>query len=435
MDNKIIIAISIIVVTIIGITISFTIQSETQSTEIINSKNTTVVEISDDSNKQIDDKSDEQVDKPEIIVQTSYNSIKELTPDEILNKKIPPNYELGNTFINLLQNGQIFSKIENENQKSSIRFTNQYEGFLEKIKLNIFVQKNSTGITGIQLDDGQGNPDGIWLNLHSEPLSISAGQKAREFFLPEPIFLEENKIYHIVLQHASSHESSGLEISEQNLEPILILNYRDNVGGYPFNPEDPDIYLPDPAINSLFFDGTTWQTLDRWPSFLLSYSDEHLEGQPYTLAAPWSVSDNTYVGQAIIPHSEYNVTEFSFVLGLDGEPSEPFYYGIQDNEGIILDTGIIATSDELSWTQTLATVELEEPIILDAGKLYRFYVYSTIPKPENKTDFYKIYGQEFSFDYGLTYGGLIHRLTISHDYGETWSAWLDADTIFILKTK
>ena len=40
-----------------------------------------------------------------------------------------------------------------------------------------------------------------------------------------------------------------------------------------------------------------------------------------------------------------------------------------------------------------------------------------------------------SFDAGLTYGGLIHRLTISHDYGKTWAAWLDADTIFILKTK
>ena len=67
---------------------------------------------------------------------------------------------------------------------------------------------------------------------------------------------------------------------------------------------------------------------------------------------------------------------FSFVLGLDGKPSEPFYYGIQDHEGTILDTGVIATSDELSWSQTLVTVELEEPIKLDAGKLYRFYVYS-----------------------------------------------------------
>ena len=429
MNKTVIITIPIIIFVVVGVVILIGIETNMPSDEIIDSDTISTVDSPTETEKQTNET------RAKIIIQPSDSSIKELKPDEILNKKIPSNYEFGNTFINLLQSGQIFSEIENEDQKASIRFTNQYEGFLEKITLNIFVQNNSTGITGIQLDDGQGNPDGIWINLPSDSILIPTGQKARHFFPPEPIFLEKNKIYHIVIQHGSSLQSPGTENSAQSIESILILNYKNNAGGYPFNPEDPDIFLPDPAIDSLFFDGTTWQVLDRWPSFLLSYSDGHLEGQPYTLAAPWSVTDNTYVGQTIIPHSEYNVTEFSFVLGLDGNPSEPFYYGIQDHEGTILDTGVIATRDELSWRQTLVTVELEEPIKLDAGKLYRFYVFSTIPKPENQTDFYKIFGQEFSFDYGLTYGGLIHRLTISHDYGMTWAAWLDADTIFILKTK
>jgi len=221
---------------------------------------------------------------------------------------------------------------------------------------------------------------------------------------------------------------------EEEIEPFLVLNYRGNHAGYPFSPEDPDMFLSDNALNSLYFNGTNWIVLDRWPSFLVTYLDGDLEGQPYTLAAPWAVSDKTYVGQTIIPHSEYNVSKFSFVLSLKGEPSEPLYYGIQDHTGSILETGIIATSDELSWEQKLVEVGLDDPLKLDAGKLYRFYVYSTIPKPENKTDFYRIFGQEFSFDYGLTYGGLTHRLTISHDYGKTWAAWLDADTLFKIIT-
>jgi hypothetical protein len=426
--NKIIVAIPIAVIAIAVIAISISLESEIPSVEINASVNQTVTEILEQPDTQTDDK--KQTENPLTIIQPSYETITELEHDKILNKTIPPNYEFGNSFLNLLQNGQIYSDIEKENQKASIRFTNQYEGMLEKITLRLLVENNSTAIAGIQLDDGQGNPDGQWLKTPSEILPIDKGSKARHFVLSETPFLEKNKIYHIVLEQGTT-----LTTSVNDIETITILHYRDNAGGYPFNPLDPDIYLPDPHLNSLFFDGISWKVLDRWPSFLLTFEDGHKEGQPYTLAAPWRVSDHTYVGQTIIPHSKYNVSEFSFVVGVDGKPTEPLYYGIQDYEGNILDSGIIARADELSWGQNLATVKLEDLIKMDSGKLYRYYVYSPIPRPTNHTDFYEIYGQEFSFDFGLTYGGLIHRLTISHDFGKTWTAWNDADTIFKIKTK
>ncbi len=428
---KITIPIIIFVVLVAGIVISTEIDLEEPPAEI-NDSNKSTKESPTDTEEKIDENQEE-------IIQSSDDSIKELTPDKILNKKIPPNYEFGNSFNNLLQNGLIWSEILNEKEKASIRFTNQHEGFLEKITLNLYTPQKSLVITGIQHDDGDGNPDGDWLgDYFSGPLEIKKGEKAREFFFKEEIFLEKNKIYHIVVQLApkliesSSDELIGMP--EENSEKFLVLHYRDNAGGYPFNPEDPDIFLPDAALNSLYFDGTDWIVLDRWPSFLLTYLGGHLEGQPYTLAAPWAVSDNTYVGQTIIPHSEYNVSKFSFVVSLVGEPSEPLYYGIQDHTGSIIKTGTLATSEELEWTQSLVEIDLEDSLKLEAGKLYRFYVYSTIPRPENKTDYYRIVGQEFSYDYDLTYGGLIHRLTISHDYGKTWSAWNDADTIFNFKT-
>jgi len=425
------IAIPVIIFVVAGVVILIGIETNMPSDEIIDSDTISTVDSPTETEKQTNETQEV------IIIQPSDESIQELTADQILNKKIPPNYEFGNSFNNLLQNGLVFSEIKNETEKASIRFTNQYEGFLDKITLNLHVFNETVAIIGIQGDDGLGNPDGNLLNYYSDPLVVPKGQKARLFSFYDEIFLEKNKIYHIVIQNAPTVQSSSdvsNESPQENIEPFIILHYRGNAGGYPFNPEDPDIFLPDPALNSLFFDGIKWKVLDRWPSFLLTYSDGHLEGQPYTLAAPWAVSDNTYVGQTIIPHSEYNASKFSFVLSLKGEPSEPLYYGIQDNKGSILDTGIIATSNELAWEQKLVEVELEEPIKLDAGKLYRFYVYSTIPRPENQTDFYRIYGQEFSFDYSLTYGGLIQRLTISHDYGKTWAAWLDADTLFKITT-
>ena len=415
------------VIAIAAITILFSIDSEIPPVENNESRNQTTKN-QEQSDTPITDAEKQNESLIKVILPPD-NTIHELKPNEILNKTIPPNYEFGNSFLNFLRGGQVFSDIENENQKASIRFTNQYDGLLEKIALNLLIQNNSTAIAGIQLDDGQGNPDGLWLSV-SEILSVDKGSKTRHFVLPDPIFLEKNKTYHIVLEHPPL-----LSTSDKEFETLTILHYRDNPGVYPFNPKDPDTYLPDPQLNSLFFDGRSWKVLDRWPSFLLSFQGGHKEGQPYTLAAPWAVADRTYVGQTIIPHSEYHVSEFSFVLGIKGNPTEPFYYGIQDHEGHVLDSGVIAKANELSWGQKLVTVDLEDPIKMDSGKLYRFYVHSPTPRPVNQTDFYQIYGQEFSFDYGLTYGGLIHRLTISHDFGKTWAAWIDADTIFNIKTK
>ena len=433
MNKTVIITIPIIIFVVVGVVILIGIETNMPSDEIIDSDTISTVDSPTETEKQTNETRDK------IIIQPSDSSIKELKPDEILNKKIPSNYEFGNSFNNNLRNGLVFSEIGNEKEKASIRFTNQYEGFLGNVTLNLHNSNESIALVGIQRDDGQGNPDGEWLNDdYSGPQVLQRGQKANKFSFNDGIFLEKNQIYHIVIQSPSTSiqppSDASIEILEENIDPISVLHYRDNPGGYPFNPQDPDLFLPDSALNSLYFDGTNWKVLDRWPIFLLTYSDGHLEGQPYTLAAPWAVSDRTYVGQTIIPHSEYNVSKFSFVVSLKGNPSEPLYYGIQDHNGTILNTGILATSNELSWDQTLIEVDLEDPLKLEAGKLYRFYVYSTIPRPENQTDFYRIFGQEFSFDYGLTYGGLIHRLTISHDYGNTWAAWLDADTLFKIIT-
>ncbi len=71
-----------------------------------------------------------------------------------------------------------------------------------------------------------------------------------------------------------------------------------------------------------------------------------------------------------------------------------------------------------------------EPIDLKAGNLYRFYVYSDIPRGD---DHYNLYGHEFSLNNTAGYGGEIHRLTTSGDF-EHWGPWYDADAVFALTT-
>jgi len=75
-------------------------------------------------------------------------------------------------------------------------------------------------------------------------------------------------------------------------------------------------------------------------------------------------------------------------------------------------------------------VSLDDPIDLKAGELYRFYVYSPIPKGDEN---YKIFGHEFSFNQTVGYGGQIHRLTTSSDH-EHWGDWYDADVVFAFTT-
>ena len=425
------IAIPVIVAVIAaGIFISLGIEKPQPESSNDNSEISTILNEQDNKTKVQKNDSDER-----LMIETDGNSTKLLSPDQILNKDVPPNYEFGNSFINRLESGPTYSEITNNDQKGSIRFTNQYDGYVNKIDLHLFSNNETQAIIGIQLDDDMGNPDGNWLNnFTSESVPIMKGKKS-VFALDGSVFLEKDKVYHIIVQSplSTSVDSSKSDL-DGDIEPIIIFQYRDNPGAYPFNPKDPDIFLPDSALDSLHFDGNSWKALNSWPSFVIYYSDGHTEGQPYTLAAPWVVHDGTYVGQTIIPYSNYDVSKFFFVVSTKGDPTEPLYYGIQDHSGLILRSGLFATHDQVEWVQKLVEIDLEEPIKLEAGQLYRFYVYTTA-EAENNNNIYRIYGQEFTFDPHLSYGGLVHRLTISHDHGKTWSAWYDADALFKLTTK
>lgn len=330
-------------------------------------------------------------------------------------------YEFGNYFDNGLITGMTSTYLEKGNQKASVRFTNFITGNVSSVTLSVSSNNPQKVTVGLQEDDGNGNPTGNWLNELGINKTIIFRDLDRTFTFPDNVMIEENKIYHIVIEPENNNTSTNIKIK----------HYQTNTPYQPFNPDNLDIYRPDLSINSLFFDGNQWIEQEKWPSFLVSFEDGQKIGQPYTLAAGWVIRGETWVGQTFIPSSDYHVSKIAFVVSKEGAPDQPLFYGIQDEKNNILSDGFFIESEKLSWGKKWVEVDLDESVFFESEKLYRIYIYSSIPKGD---EFYRVYGHEYSFDFDTGYGELRHRLTISHDSGKTWSAWKDADAIFRLTT-
>jgi hypothetical protein len=336
-------------------------------------------------------------------------------------KEISQGYEFGNFFNYDLISGMTSTKLEQGDQKASIRFTNSYTGKVSNVTLAVSSNSQQQVVIGLQEDDGNGNPTGKWLNDKAINKTTVSKELDRTFTFPEDVLIKENKIYHIVIDSENANKTNNIKIK----------HYPANTPHQPYNPSNPDIYLYDSSINSLYFDGNKWTEQEKWPAFLVSFEDGKKIGQPYTLAAGWVIRDKTWVGQTFIPSSDYSISKIGFVVGKQGEPDQPLFYGIQDSENNILSNGFFTESKQLSFGQNWIEISLDESVFFESEKLYRIYLYSPIPRAE---EFYRVYGHEYSFDYDTGYGELRHRLTISHDYGKIWSAWKDADAIFKLTT-
>lgn len=342
---------------------------------------------------------------------------------KILNKEIPPGYSFGNYHRSDMSSGATVTQIYHPNEKASIRFTNQHDGFIKNVTINLSPVTEREIIIGVQEDDGFGFPQGTWLDENAFIINYTApGTRVDKYVLNDGIKLEKGKVYHIVLESHTTTDPS---------KPMNLVNFYSNIEGRPLNQVDPDIYSSDPYFNSLFFDGSEWIVENKWPMFMIEYSDGTRDGQPYTLNAAWTVRGKIAIGQSIVPASNYDVSKFGFLISKKGIPPEPLFYGIMDSENNVLATGKFIDQEQIIRKPSWVEITLNESVFFEAGKLYRIYVTSPIPREDNN---YQFYGHEFSYDNELGYGGLRHTLTISHDEGQSWSSWNDADATFKITT-
>ncbi len=351
------------------------------------------------------------------------NSINaKLMPEEPINKEVLAGHVFGFTPDNALTGGMEVIKITNQDEKLSIRFTAKFSGELTKLHLYFNGNDEINAKVGLQ-EDKQGVPSGQWLGDspgYAQTIINSNATKFDTIELLENINVKENTIYHIVI-----------DIDEDPESRFFMITYHDNWPFTPFNHIDPDEVWEDNAINTLFFDGSTWLVQDKWPIYVIDYSDGTSDGQPYSLMAPWVIKKSSTVGQTIRPYSNYLVDEFAFVVSLNGSPLDNLYYAVYDEENTILRSGTFATPDELTKKKSWHQVKLESPLLVASGELYHFVLSSPDTDLENP---YKVYGHEFMLDQTLGYGSVNHYLTKSQNE-LSWSKWYDADTAFKLITK
>ena len=352
----------------------------------------------------------------------SQNSTNNPTPTvqvKIVNKAIPSGYAMGFPADGGLIIGMNVVFIENPNQRISDRFTAKLSGTVTRLVIYGFAFEGQPTVrVGLQ-GDNSGNPQGQWItNKAFGDIQLSSSSGFKEVQLGVSVALTKGQIYHVVIEAVQDHWSGKAAIT----------TYQANSLAQPYNPDDPDITWSDSNMNTLFSNGQGWQEQNKWPIFVIEYSDGQQEGQPYSLIAQWVVYSSTYVGQTLIPASDYHMSEFAFVVGTgSGTPQDNLYYQVRDSSNKILAQGTFAQKGQLTNSQTWIEATLANPVTLSKGQTYRIIVLS--PQTDLANAYY-FFGHEFSFNAELGYGSLQHQLTSSLDGGSTWGEHPDADAVF-----
>lgn len=301
-------------------------------------------------------------------------------------------------------------------EKASVRFTAKMSGEVTAIAINALTSSQTSQVhVGLQRD-ADGIPEGEWID---ESFGVIGTPDKDGFAVAElqtPVELQKSGTYHIVAEAESTSFS--------------MKTYKANGQAQPFNYRDIDVVWPDSNMNVLSYDGMRWSEENKWPIFAVIYSDGSMEGQPYSLLAPWVIYNSTYVGQQIVPSSDYQIETVSFVVSLEGEPLDKLYYEIRNSSNISIAKGVFADAGDLTRWKSWVKTELDLPAHFKKGEPYRIFLYSPGTDLENP---YRVYGHEFSFADEIGYGGTTHQLVISYDAGSKWGDWKDADTVFKLK--
>ncbi|MDH7555826.1 MAG: hypothetical protein ACQXXL_08260 [Candidatus Methanosuratincola sp.] len=319
-----------------------------------------------------------------------------------------------------LHNGKDVMWIRTPDQKVSIRFTARISGTASSLAFYAFAYEGQPTVrVGIQ-GDSEGLPDGEWINDNSVLVQLNQITGFRAVDLASGVQIQSGEEYHIVVEAAEDplNGSAGVFV------------YYANGFGQPFNPINPDIIWNDTAMSVLAHSGQSWVEKNKWPIFVIKYTNGAMEGQPYSLAAPWVVWGDTYVGQTFVPTKDYKITKIAFdVSTKQAAPQDKLYYQIRGPNNQILANGVFAEPGQLTAWQCWVEVELPSPVALKAGETYRIVLLSPGSSLENA---YLLYGHEFCYNSSIGYGGHRHAITSSFDGGERWADNYDADAIFRL---
>ena len=269
-------------------------------------------------------------------------------------------------------------------------------------------------IINVQTDDGTANHFASGTQVAAGANNAFSGS----FFSGNPPIgmspgtLNAGQIYHIVI----SYGGSGTIDSGNNFAPSYLS---------PNNLVIPFDQSPDPMLNALFYNGTSWGATDGAPQFIIQFTDGSYFGMPYDtyqfpLAYGTGATGND-VGEVFRnTGGDVFTDQVAVWVGKQGSPADNLYFFLQDlTAGTTISSGFFSSPSAVGPSAGWVTGNFNGMVDLPGGHSFKLWFLS--PGSSSGNDYY-FYSAASTSPVTLGYDGLISYTTISTNGGAGWSS-------------
>lgn len=321
----------------------------------------------------------------------------------------PPSF-FGNQF--LVESTSGMGRLNASNLRSSLRFTAQATKTVSRIRVYLHeeVGTSPTYRYGIQADSG-GNPSGTYLGYGDYRATTTGWQ---EITLNTGVALTAGQVYHLVVQWQSGTINNNNCINLRLTAPLNLL--------YPYN------NAADSNANTLWYNGVSWSAQNFQPLYVLRFSDNTYEGNPYITSAQQTIYGNLCHGEEFtVSGSDKTVTAISFYVArrnVANLPQDNLYVRLYDvTGGSLIEQGILTTPGDTPTTFTWKTYTFTTPRTLQNGRTYRIYLVSPLTTSARYYLVYRIENTNAPEYNSINYDGTSSRYIYSSNGGSSFTAY------------
>ncbi len=256
------------------------------------------------------------------------------------------------------------------NRRVSMRFTAQQSSNVNQIRIYIDSQRNGANVNyqyGIQADDDSSNhyPSGTFLASNTASFGATGWQTIN---LTSPAPLVAGNVYHLVVQWSGSGQTPSNS---------RYINIRASL---PNNSIVPKSGRSDPSANTLRYNGTSWLALNQQPIYLLGFSDNTFEGNPYDTRASRNIYGTRFEGETFTLTTQREVAGVALYVASSANnlPNDNLYVSLYDlTAGVnlvnppetFIDVATTTLGTSFSWVEH----NFSSSITLPANHQFRLY--------------------------------------------------------------
>ena len=268
----------------------------------------------------------------------------------------------GNEFI--IDSLATIYRLNNPNYKLSMRFTAQKSGSVNQLRVYLDSVRRGNRVYyryGLQEDSAfnPGYPSGTFLASGTANFNSTGWQQVN---LSSPANLTAGSVYHLVVEYASGQAPANSR-------------YIDIRSSAPTNGLLPLEMSSDLSANCLRYDGASWALLDQQPIYVLGFSDNTHEGNPYDNFADWNIYGNNFAGEIFTVNEDMEAVGAGLYLASSRSnlPADNLYVSlinVTDDE-ILVDSQTFIEPINLTTTFEWKRYNFSATQTLEEGKTYR----------------------------------------------------------------